>query len=104
MNFELSNALSDLEVLKEKIDDVLTSFVWFNDDYFTHDSDHVLNKKDILEHGYRYHEHRIKNAHTIDLMLTYQKDFGQLIERFKKIEKASSENFAEESDNAKKDI
>lgn len=104
MNFELSNALSDLEVLKEKIDDVLTSFVWFNDEYFTHDPSYMLNKKDILEHGWRYHEHRIKNSQTIDLMLMYQKDFGQLIERFKEIEKASSENFAEESDNAKKDI
>ena len=29
MNFELNNALCDLEVLKERIDDVVTSFVWF---------------------------------------------------------------------------
>ncbi|WP_180524217.1 type II toxin-antitoxin system toxin TscT [Staphylococcus haemolyticus] len=102
MNFELNNALCDLEVLKERIDDVVTSFVWFKDDYFTHEPNHVLNKEDILNHGYRYHEHRIKNAHTIDLMLIYQKEFGELIERFKEIEKASSDanSLATKSDNA----
>ena len=42
----------------------------------------------------------LKNAHTIDLMLMYQKEFNELIERFKEIEKALPENFGEESDNA----
>ena len=102
MNFELSNVLSDIEVLKEKIDDVVTSFVWFNDEYFTHNPSYMLNKKDILEHGWRYHEHRIKNSQTIDLMLMYQKDFGELIERFKRIEKTLPDNdsLATKSDNA----
>lgn len=87
MNFELSNTLCDLEILKERMDDVVTSFVWFNDDYFTHEPNYVLNKEDVLNHGYRYHEHRIKNSQTIDLMLMYQKEFNELIERFKEIEK-----------------
>lgn len=102
MNFELSNTLCDLEVLKERIDDVVTSFAWFNDDYFTHSPNHVLNKKDILNHGYRYHEHRIKNSQTIDLMLMYQKEFNELIERFKEIEKTLPDNnsLATKSDNA----
>ena len=83
-------------------DDVVTSFVWFNDDYFTHEPNHVLNKEDILNHGYRYHEHRIKNAQTIDLMMIYQKEFGELIERFKEIEKTLPDNnsLATKSDNA----
>lgn len=87
MNFEQSNILCDLEVLKERIDDVVTSFVWFNDEYFTHEPNHVLNKEDILNHGYRYHEHRIKNAQTIDLMMMYQKEFSELIKRFKELDK-----------------
>lgn len=62
MDFELNNALCDLEVLKERIDDVVTSFTRFNDEYFTHEPNHVLNKEDILNHGYRYHEHRIKKC------------------------------------------
>lgn len=100
MNFELNNALCDLEVLKERIDDVVTSFTWFNDDYFTHEPNHVLTKEEVNTHGWKYHEHRIKNAQTIDLMLMYQKEFNELIERFKEIEKALPENFGERSDNA----
>ena len=87
MNFELSNALCDLEVLKERIDDVVTSFVWFNDDYFTHNPSYMLNKKDILNHGYRYHEHRIQNTQTIDLMCMYLKEFDSLLEQFKELDK-----------------
>lgn len=94
MNFEQSNILCDLEVLKERIDDVVTSFVWFNDDYFTHEPTHVLNKEDILNHGYRYHEHRIKNAQTIDLMMMYQKEFSELIERFKELDKKEASSIS----------
>ncbi|MGX0142054.1 type II toxin-antitoxin system toxin TscT [Staphylococcus hominis] len=96
MNFEQSNILCDLEVLKERIDDVVTSFVWFNDYYFTHEPNHVLNKEDILNHGYRYHEHRIKNAQTIDLMCMYLKEFNNLLERFKELDK--KETFSIPSD------
>lgn len=87
MNWELRNLFDDLEVVQGKINDVVKSFVWFDEEYFTHEPNHVLNKEDILNHGYRYHEHRIKNAQTIDLMMMYQKEFGELIERFKEIEK-----------------
>ncbi|MEN4441299.1 DUF1474 family protein, partial [Staphylococcus hominis] len=50
MNWEVKNLLSDIEVLKEKIDDVMTSFTWFDEEYFTHDPKHVLNKDEILAH------------------------------------------------------
>ncbi|MDT3949757.1 type II toxin-antitoxin system toxin TscT [Staphylococcus haemolyticus] len=102
MEWDLRNLFDDLEVVQEKINDVVTSFVWFNDDYFTHEPNYVLNKEDILNHGYRYHEHRIKNAQTIDLMMMYQKEFGELIERFKEIEKTLPDNnsLATKSDNA----
>ncbi|EEK12760.1 type II toxin-antitoxin system toxin TscT [Staphylococcus hominis] len=102
MNFELNNVLSDIEVLKEKIDDVMTSFTWFDEEYFTHDPKHVLNKDEILAHGYRYHEHRIQNTQTIDLMCMYLKEFNEVIERFKEIEKTLPDNnsLATKSDNA----
>ncbi|MBG3870461.1 DUF1474 family protein [Staphylococcus haemolyticus] len=87
MNLEIKNMLNDIEMIKEKINDVVTSFVWFNDDYFTHDPNHVLNKNEILAHGYRYHEHRIQNTQTIDLMLMYLKEFDSLLEQFKKLDK-----------------
>ncbi|AYX82827.1 type II toxin-antitoxin system toxin TscT [Staphylococcus haemolyticus] len=87
MNFEQRNILCDLEIVKEKIDDVITSFTWFDEEYFTHEPNHVLNKNEILAHGYKYHEHRIKNAQTIDLMCMYLKEFDNLLDEFKKIDK-----------------
>ncbi|MCG2371368.1 type II toxin-antitoxin system toxin TscT [Staphylococcus epidermidis] len=87
MNFEQRNILSDLEIVKEKIDDVITSFTWFDDEYFTHEPNHVLTEKEIYTHGWKYHEHRIKNTQTIDLMCMYLKEFDSLLERFKELDK-----------------
>lgn len=87
MNFEQRNILCDLEIVKEKIDDVITSFTWFDDEYFTHEPNHVLTNKEIYTHGWKYHEHRIKNTQTIDLMCMYLKEFDSLLERFKELDK-----------------
>lgn len=102
MEWELRNLFDDLEVVQEKIDDVITSFAWFDEEYFTHEPKHVLSKDEILAHGYRYHEHRIQNTQTIDLLIMYQKEFNEVIERFKKIEKTLPDNdsLATKSDNA----
>ncbi|MGC7744430.1 type II toxin-antitoxin system toxin TscT [Staphylococcus epidermidis] len=102
MSWEIRNLMCDIEVVKEKIDDVITSFTWFDEEYFTHEPKHVLSKDEILAHGYRYHEHRIQNTQTIDLLIMYQKEFNEVIERFKKIEKTLPDNnsLATKSDNA----
>lgn len=102
MEWEIRNLMCDIEVVKEKIDDVITSFAWFDEEYFTHEPKHVLSKDEILAHGYRYHEHRIQNTQTIDLLIMYQKEFNEVIERFKKIEKTLPDNnsLATKSDNA----
>lgn len=101
MNWEMKNLLCDLEIVKQKIDDVVTSFAWFDEEYFKYAGHHVLTKKQILEHGYKYHEHRIQNTQTIDLMLMYMKEFNELINKFHEIEKASSDvSLATKSDNA----
>ncbi|MBM6257929.1 DUF1474 family protein, partial [Staphylococcus epidermidis] len=81
MNWEIKNIMSDMEIVKEKIDDVMTSFTWFEEEYFTHEPNHVLNKNEILAHGYRYHEHRIKNTQTIDLMCMYLREFDNLLDK-----------------------
>lgn len=102
MDWDLRNLFDDLEVVQEKIDDVITSFAWFDEEYFTHEPKHVLSKDEILAHGYRYHEHRIQNTQTNDLLIMYQKEFNEVIERFKKIEKTLPDNdsLATKSDNA----
>ncbi|WP_223218686.1 DUF1474 family protein [Streptococcus pneumoniae] len=37
-----------MEIIKEKINDVMTSFTWFDEEYFIHEPNHVLNKNEIL--------------------------------------------------------
>lgn len=100
MNWELRNLLGEIELIKQKIDDVVTSFTWFDEEYFTHEPNHVLSMEEIKLHGLKYHEHRVKNAQTIDLMLMYMEEFNELINKFHEIEKTLPENFGEESDNA----
>ena len=96
MSWEIRNLMCDIEVVKEKIDDVITSFAWFDEEYFTHEPKHVLSKDEILAHGYRYHEHRIQNTQTIDLMCMYLKEFDSLLEQFKELDK--KETFSIPSD------
>ena len=33
MNWEMKKLLCDLEIVKQKIDDVITSFAWFDEEY-----------------------------------------------------------------------
>lgn len=51
MEWELRNLFDDLEVVQEKINDVVTSFVWFDDEYFTHEPNHMLTKKKYIRMG-----------------------------------------------------
>ena len=100
MNWELRNLFDDLEVVQKKINDVVTSFVWFDDEYFTHGPNHVLTKEEVNTHGWKYHEHRIKNTQVIDLMLMYMRDFDDIMKKIREIEKASSAKFGDRTDNA----
>lgn len=100
MNWGLRDLFCKLDIVKEKINDVVTSLVWFDEEYFTHEPNHVLSLEEIETHGLKYHEHRIQNTQVIDLMIMYMKEFNEIMEKIHEIENASSENFGEESDNA----
>lgn len=89
MNWELRDLFCDLDIVKEKINDVVTSVVWFDEKYFTHEPNHKLSREEIKMHGLRYHEHRIQNTQLIDLMIMYMKDFNEIMEKIHEIEKAS---------------
>ena len=61
----------------------------------------MLTKKEIYTHGWKYHEHRIKNTQVIDLMLMYMKDFDDIMKKIREIEKCASDvSLPTESDNA----
>ncbi|MBH9580357.1 pathogenicity island protein [Staphylococcus felis] len=100
MNWEIRNLFEDIEIIKEKINDVITSFCWFEDDYFTHEPNHVLSMDEVKNHGYKYHEHRIQIAQLNDLMRMYIEQLDEKIREFKELEKASSVKFADGTDNA----
>ncbi|UWF56728.1 MULTISPECIES: type II toxin-antitoxin system toxin TscT [Staphylococcus] len=99
MNIELANLKADLEVLKQKYDFLLTTHTWFGDDMYKYE-ENPSTKKELMLYAYGYNEARIQHQQTFDLMHGYLKEFEELIKRLNEIEKASSENFGEESLNA----
>lgn len=102
MKMEIRNLFSDLEVVKEKIEDLKTAHVWFDEEYFKYASSNPLTKEQVLEHGYKYREHAIHNTQHLDLLGLYLNGFDELIKKFHEIEKASSDmnSLATKSDNA----
>ncbi|MCP8596760.1 DUF1474 family protein, partial [Acinetobacter baumannii] len=68
---------------------------------YPHEPNHNLNKDELIREGASYHERRIHNNQMFDLFHLYIEQFDKIIEKFHEIEKASSENFGEVSDDAK---
>lgn len=97
MNWETKSLIEDVDIIKRKIDGAVTTFGWFDDEYFTHDSGHMLTKDEILNHGYKYHEHSLYITQHIDLLSMYLKELDTVLED---IEKASSAKFGDGTDNA----
>ncbi|MGD3155974.1 type II toxin-antitoxin system toxin TscT [Staphylococcus warneri] len=87
MNWETKNLIEDIDIIKRKINDAVTTFGWFDDAYFKRDSGSVLTKDEIMSHGYKYHEHRRYITQHIDLLNLYLKELDTVLED---IEKASS--------------
>lgn len=101
MNWNQKDLICEFELLKEKIDDVLTTHIWHGDDMYRFKD---LKNSAAREHyTLGYNESRIQHEHTTELMQVYLQRFDDLIKEFKAldIEKASSEEcLATESDNA----
>ncbi|ACY10712.1 TPA: DUF1474 family protein [Staphylococcus aureus] len=100
MNWEIRILMGDIGIVKEKLEDVATAHTWFVDERFTKRS--LKTKEEVVNYGLTYNEHRIHNEQVTELMLTYLKELDGLMNKFHEIEKASSENFGEESDDAQK--
>lgn len=99
MSWEIKNLMCDIEVVKEKLEDVATTHTWFVDERFTKRS--LKTKEEVVNYGLAYNEHRIHNEQVTELMLSYLKELEGLMNKYKEIEKASSDvSLATESDNA----
>nr|DAL17209.1 MAG TPA_asm: Protein of unknown function (DUF1474) [Bacteriophage sp.] len=99
MSWEIKNLMCDIEVVKEKLEDVATTHTWFVDERFTKRS--LKTKEEVVNYGLAYNEHRIHNEQVTELMLSYLEELEGLMNKYKEIEKASSDvSLATESDNA----
>ncbi|MCD8904330.1 glycoside hydrolase 100 family protein [Staphylococcus chromogenes] len=99
MNIELANLKADLEVLKQKYDFLLSTHAWFGEGMYEYE-ENPSTKNELMVYAYGYKQAHIQHKQTLDLMCYYLKEFEELIKRLNEIEKASSENFGEESLNA----
>ncbi|MCD9069150.1 DUF1474 family protein [Staphylococcus epidermidis] len=99
MSWEIKNLMCDIEVVKEKLEDVATTHTWFVDERFTKRT--LKTKEEVVNYGLAYNEHRIHNEQVTELMLSYLEELEGLMNKYKEIEKASSDvSLATESDNA----
>ena len=101
MNLEISNLFSDLEVLKDRFEDLKDNHGWHFDEHYPYETNHVLNKDELIREGLSYHGRRIHDDQMFDLLRLYLQQFDNILEKFHEIEKASSDiSLATESDNA----
>ena len=79
--------IEDVDNIKRKIDDAVTTFGWFDEDYFKYDRNHTLTNDQIKMHGLKYHEQHRYITQRIDLLSIYLKELDTVLEE---IENASS--------------
>ena len=87
MNWETKSLNEDVDNIKRKIDDAVTTFGWFDEDYFKYDRNHTLTNDQIKMHGLKYHEQHRYITQRIDLLSIYLKELDTVLEE---IENASS--------------
>lgn len=87
MNWETKILIEDVDIIKRKIDDAVTTFSFFDEDYFKYDRNHTLTNDQIKMHGLKYHEQHRYITQRIDLLSIYLKELDTVLEE---IENASS--------------
>ncbi|PTJ22257.1 pathogenicity island protein [Staphylococcus simulans] len=98
MNVRIIDLFCDIEVIKEKFEDLKSTHGWFISDAFPYNQ--LDTMEDVKNHGRRYVEQRIHCEQLFDLMHTYIEQFDEVIQKFHEIEKASSVKSANGTDNA----
>ncbi|MDW4166525.1 DUF1474 family protein [Staphylococcus saprophyticus] len=98
MEFEVSNLFCDLEIIKNKLEDLTESYGWFVEDYYIENK--LENLEEVKSYGMRYKEHRIYSTQTLELLLSYMKDFDKLVDRMHELEKNALSQADQSEDNA----
>lgn len=84
MNLNQKDLICEFELLKEKIDDVITTHVRHGDGMFTKRD--LTTKEEMMTYAIGYNESRIQHEHTTELMLVYLQRFDDLIKEFKALD------------------
>ena len=85
MNWEQKNILSDLEILKEKLEDLYTTHAWHFDDIYI--KREIQTEEETSRYLMGYSENRIQHTQHSDLLHMYLKEFDSLLKRFKELDK-----------------
>lgn len=81
--WEIGNIQSDLEILKDKINDLVQSNFYITEEYF--ESERLEDMKSVKRFGMSYRELRIKTNQSHELLLIYQKEMAKLVMQFDKV-------------------
>ena len=68
---------SDMEILKEKFEDLIQSNQWLIEGHF--ESYRLKSKYEMIKHGTGYYEQRIRLTQSQKLLEVYQKEMDELI-------------------------
>ncbi|HEC2171447.1 type II toxin-antitoxin system toxin TscT [Staphylococcus pseudintermedius] len=98
MNLRLNNLFCEIEVIKEKLEDLKTTHHWFIADAFSYTELNTM--EEVNAYGRAYAEHRIHCEQLGDLMHMYIEELDKKINQYHEIEKASSAKFGDRTDNA----
>ncbi|SCT27263.1 type II toxin-antitoxin system toxin TscT [Staphylococcus caeli] len=105
MNWNKEDLLCEFEVLKDKINDVLTAHTWHGDDMYRFKD---LTNNNAREHYVMgYIESRIQHEQTTDLLTMYLERFDSLTAQFSKLlekEKNASPQAGKQNDDAQNKI
>ncbi|WP_239762216.1 DUF1474 family protein [Mammaliicoccus sp. I-M35] len=77
--WKIENIKSDLNILKDKISDLVQSNFYITEDYFQ--DEHLEDKEDVERFGLSYLELRIKTNQSHELLLIYQEEMTKLVKR-----------------------
>ncbi|MGV3042565.1 type II toxin-antitoxin system toxin TscT [Staphylococcus rostri] len=98
MNLKLNDLFCEIEVIKEKLEDLKTTHGWFVAETFPYDQ--LATMEEVNSYGLAYSEHRIHCEQLGDLMHMYIEELDKKINYYHEIEKASSVKFGDRTDNA----
>lgn len=75
--FEIENLKADMDVLQDKMDDLIQLNYWFLEDHF--EDARLENKDKVLNHGLGYIEQRIRLNQSLTLLETYKKEMDSML-------------------------